>query len=1163
MLDRIYKLIIIVLFSLLSTIQVFAQNRTIRFDRISTKDGLSESTVNKIYQDRKGFMWFCTFDGLSRFDGRNFKNFRSRPNDPTSISCNIVRGITEDKFGYLWVATDKGLNRYNPKTETFEQFYHSKNDPQSIQDNSLTNGLYTDKDGNVWISYTQSWVSRIVFDSKTNRPHFKNYDSELQQRFKGTTVFGGNSYIYQDKKHHYWLAFTNGVLKLDFSPKDLSINNTKYLWSEHLDELNIFPTGITESETGEIWIATFSGLLRFIPDKEEFCMYREMPENPTALTKPFLTDILIDKSNRLWISINTGGVNSIDLNDKMLYKANNPNYKTYYPKFNHYYNMPENYTSLPNNIGFSLYEDKGGVLWVGFQNGGLGKFNLYTTTFQHYDIVKPTPNMVDHFVESIYEDKDGILWVGTSNEGLARIDKKKNLTTFFKHQPKDASSISHNRVSYIKEDSYGRFWIGTDGGGLNLMDKKTGKFTHYHADYSKEHCLTSENIIYIFEDSKKQVWIGCWNGGLHKIITTDHSSIKFQRYFTDQGVGINSICEDSDHSLWLARDGGREGALVHFYPETNKISLYDPNPEDPFAITQNYIYTIFKDSKNNIWLGTPGGGINKMEEPERNGQKAKFSVINEQMGLCNNYILSILEDNAHDLWFATLDGITRYNPKNKSFHNFYEENGLQSNVFYRNAAYKNSKGILYFGGSNGLNEINPNEIKTNTHVPNIVITDFEIFNKSVKPSADSPLRQSIAETSQIELSYKEYSFSFKFAALDYAKPIENQYTYKLDGFDKEWIPSCNRNYASYTKIPPGRYVFRVKGSNNDQVWNETGASIIIIITPPFRRTWWFYTLSVASIISLIFLYIKWRVRSLKANMDRLEQIVVERTREITDQKNEIEGQRDQLTKQKKNIMDSIMYAKRIQTAVLPPENLLSEILPNHFVVYMPRDIVSGDYYWINKKQKYLIIAAGDCTGHGVPGAFMSMLGIAFLNEIVTKNYDQVNLQANTILNELREKVKESLHQTGKENEAKDGMDMALCVIDTETNVMHFSGANSPLFLFRLAEDASETNPSGFEFITLPADKMPIGIHLVEKDSFTNHTIQLQKGDTIYLFSDGYVDQVGGDLGRKFLKGNFKKMLMDIHHLNVDVQKEIVESNLKKWKGNREQVDDIMVIGLKI
>jgi serine phosphatase RsbU (regulator of sigma subunit) len=397
------------------------------------------------------------------------------------------------------------------------------------------------------------------------------------------------------------------------------------------------------------------------------------------------------------------------------------------------------------------------------------------------------------------------------------------------------------------------------------------------------------------------------------------------------------------------------------------------------------------------------------------------------------------------------------------------------------------------------------------------------------------------------LKYKQNNITFHYSAPYYPND-DITFSYFLEGYEREWSNWVTKTDKDYTNLDEGHYTFKIKAQNMYGIESEI-AEYEFSILPPWYKTIWALLLYILAALGVIAITVKLYTRKLRLEKIRLEQIVKERTEEVVKQKDEILQQRDEIAEKNKSITDSIEYAKRIQNAVLPSKEFAQEVLPEHFILFRPRDIVSGDFYWFTKKDNLLILIAADCTGHGVPGAFMSMLGVSFINEIVNKHEVK---QAGDILTHLRADVKRTLSQTGKEGEAKDGMDIALCVVDLENMKLQYAGAYNPMYMFR-----------NNELIEFKADRMPIGIYVKEKDTFTNNEIDLEKGDVFYIFSDGYQDQFGGDDGQKFKTKNFKEFLQQIHHKPMAEQRELLNTNIDKWRGKWEQVDDIIVFGVRI
>ncbi|MFQ3579940.1 MAG: triple tyrosine motif-containing protein, partial [Bacteroidales bacterium] len=481
------------------------------------------------------------------------------------------------------------------------------------------------------------------------------------------------------------------------------------------------------------------------------------------------------------------------------------------------------------------------------------------------------------------------------------------------------------------------------------------------------------------------------------------------------------------------------------------------------------------------------------------------------------------------------------------------------------SCYKAADSKMYFGGQNGLTAFYPDSIQVSNYKPNIVITDLKIFNKSVEINSEilgmKILEKSITFTDEIELSYRHSVFSIEFASLDYTFPENNKYKYKMVGFDEDWIETnAKKRFATYTNLSGGEYVFKVRATNSSGVWNDMEKSLKIKVNPPFWKTAWFFSVLLILLLICIYVFIKVRERQLIKEKDKLEFQVKERTMEINMQKEEIEQQRDRLNETNNElrrinhlISDSLVYAKKIQEAMLPNPDVIKTYLSDFFLFFMPRDIVSGDFYWFYHLNDKIYLAAADCTGHGVPGAFMSMIGTTLLNEIVVEKEEYTPSE---ILLKLNAGVIKALNQqTGNSNLTQDdGMDITICAIDKSKNKVEIACANHVVYI--VDDD---------EMITIQGECISIGgmFSVVGKRQYSNYVFPLNSGMLIYMFSDGYQDQFGGEKNKKFLGSKFKEMLYNNRHYPMNKQRDILEERFKDWKGGNKQVDDILVMGLKL
>jgi serine phosphatase RsbU (regulator of sigma subunit) len=592
-------------------------------------------------------------------------------------------------------------------------------------------------------------------------------------------------------------------------------------------------------------------------------------------------------------------------------------------------------------------------------------------------------------------------------------------------------------------------------------------------------------------------------------------------------------------------------------PITGAFTYYKHDPADPNSLGSDAIYALHEDTKGNLWIGTRGAGLNVLKLPP--GDDPYFQKITTQNGLVNDWILGIEEDQHGNIW-ASGNGLSKIKADTREVKSYLFSESNQG------AFYKSPVTGRFFLGASGFDIFHPDSIKEALSDPRILISSLSRYNASEQSGTPIPVPGAFALDS-ITFSYRDRILAFEFLSLDYGTREERRYAYQLENFNRDWIQLGTERKITFIGLSPGKYQLRVRAVHPSGEFGRNEASLALTILPPWWRSGLAYASYMVFFVLSMVAFIRWRTLSLKREKVALEFQVKERTKEIADQKNEIESQRDEIEaqrdevksqrdlviEQKNEIIDSINYAAKIQTAMLPPRAYFTELLNESFIFYRPRDIVSGDFYWIKQVNQCIVLVAADCTGHGIPGALMSMLGLSYLNEIVQR---REITEANQILNELRSEVKFSLRQHGRSDEAKDGIDLALCVLDLKKMKMQFSGANNSLYLIRDVDDVPELKE-------IKADRMPIGYYPGKDKSFTNQDIQLEIGDTFYIFSDGFIDQKGGPENKKFMTRKFKSLLLEIHELPMFEQKEILERTLLDWMGITPQMDDIMVIGVRI
>jgi ligand-binding sensor domain-containing protein/signal transduction histidine kinase len=844
-----------IIFSLSASL--LAQDHAIKFDRIGLEHGLPQSSVGAIVQDRQGFLWFGTQEGLSKYDGYGFTNYKYQPHDSSSLSENWVSSLCEDRYGTLWVGTHGGgLNKFDRYKEVFTHFRHDVADSNSLSHNFIS-VIYEDHFGELWIGTDGGGLDRLVFNKAEGPDRGKIEFRHYRHEPTNPNTLNDNSIttLYEDRAGNLWIGTRNGGLnKLARETKTF----THYLHNpanaNSLSSNHVLAICEDAAARNNIWIGTAGGgLNKFDQTKNIFEHYLHEPSNPNSLSSNFVTSIYSD-TDGLWIGTNGG----LDLFDPV---------KNAFRRYRH---DSFNLHSLSANSISVIYHDRFDKLWLGTSLAGVNKFDRKQKAFRHYTQDPSAPNSLsDRSVWSIYEDGCGVLWIGTDG-GLNKFDKRNHTIKHYRHDPGNPNSLSHNSVWAICPELGVNgseslvLWLGTLG-GLDKFDTNTEQFTHYRHDPRNPNSLSSNKARVVYLDRARTLWVGT-SSGLNKFNRATGAFTHYphaQKYPGLNNLWIQSIFEDHAQSLWV---GTRVG-LFKFDRERENFIHYQHDRADRASLSHQSILPIYQDPAGAMWIGTWGGGLNKLVTPTPGEEK--FIHFTEKDGLANNVIYGILPDDKGNLWLSTNKGLSKFDPQTQSFKNYDVNDGLQSNEFNGRACFKSPAargGEMYFGGINGMNSFYPDSIKDNEFVPPVVITAFKKFDKSMR------MEREISSLEKIALSYQDDFFAFEFVALDYTNPQANQYAYKLEGFDRDWIYCGARRYASYTNLDPGNYVFRVKGSNSDGVWNEDGAAVKITIHPPFWKTWWFALLGLGSLMISIILIHYYAVKHKIARLQEIENV---------------------------------------------------------------------------------------------------------------------------------------------------------------------------------------------------------------------------------------------------------------------------------------------------
>ena len=814
---------------------------SVKFTHLTNLDGLSQSTAQAILKDKYGFMWFGTQDGLNRYDGYSFKIYRHEPKNVRSLRRSHITALYEDKQGILWVGTANGaLSKYDRNHDSFIHYKESSGDFAGLSQKTVTS-IYEDKQNNFWVG--TFWKLNLL-DRKTGKVTQFGHDAADPSSISDDRVTS----IFEDSKNNLWIGTSSGLNLFNRETRKFThyFHDSK---SNSLSHNHI--TVIKEDSRGRLWIGTAGGLNLFDQRTGHFTVFKNDPRNTGSISNDRITAIEDEQDGNLWIG--TGSSLEFFEVDKGL--------------FTHFVSdLSEPTTLLTNGNITSMLRDKEGILWAGTYQGGINKYDKYLTYFDTYRN-KPSDGQSLSFnvITAFAENPDGDTWISTGGGGLNLWKKSTNQFVHYIPDADNKNALSNWALLCLYQSKKNNcLWIGTYGSGVDCYHPKTNSFRHYTKGSAAQQ-LNNDEVYAIFEDSRGYIWMGTNGGGVNMLDPVTGIITKYlydpNKLNTLSGDFVRCFCEDKKGNIWI----GTASGLSEFDPRTHSFIRYD---QSNTQMESDIIYSLYEDETGHIWAGTLGGGLNRIDPVTKN-----IVIYTTNDGLPGNTINSIVEDDKGNLWLSTNRGISCFNPRKKSFQNSSLYNGIQGFEFSQGAGLKTSKGQILFGGLNGFNSFYPGSLQANRNIPPVVITGFKLFNKTVSSRDDnSVLKQDITQTRELTLTYNQSIITFEFAALEYTASEKNQYSFMLEGFDKKWNTGYQRT-ATYTNLDPGEYVFKVKASNNDGVWNEKVTSIVIIITPPFWKTWWFRIVALAMISSIIVgIYIA-RVRRVERMQKILEQKV--------------------------------------------------------------------------------------------------------------------------------------------------------------------------------------------------------------------------------------------------------------------------------------------------
>jgi signal transduction histidine kinase/ligand-binding sensor domain-containing protein len=882
-------------------------NNNMKITRITMEDGLPGTDLNLIFRDSKGFMWIGTFgSGLYRYDGYSFTEFRYEPglyetDTNVYLANNAIYCMLEDKNGILWIGSINGLYRCNPaESESISKRYLL--DKIDWRKNDIS-AIYDDNKGNLWIGTLSgkriAIFNKIEEEFRFIKLHPDKVDIPDNENFEVRSII-------KDKDNNMWFGTSRGLYKYNMVNKTFRVYRPAP--DNILNRCNIITSLFCEESSNMIWVGTGRGLFVFDKEKEEFELKFPDVFNEIDL-KNEVFGFKRDDSGNIWFRTYLG-IFCFKPGTKQL-------------------SIKEIYALQQSNIWTRSFEfDESGNIWLGIWNEGI---NIITVENRNFRAMRGDPNnsnSLNSGASSVCEDNEGNIWIGTWTTGLTKYNKIKNEFTHYVHNPVDSTSLSSNTISYVYMDHTGTLWVGTDGSGLNKMiinDNDQVQFKRYLHDPERPGSISSNKIFRIIEDKEKDLWILAYNS----IDKYDRERDVFINLNVEPDCINSGPCEleEMQNETWfpswneINRIVPPYTAISDYEIKASQLIRYKHDPEDPLSMECDNLTNTYCISQiyqpGTLWFGTQRGGLGKMIKNRNKGKINRayiFKYYTKEDGFTGNYIQGILEDKSGNLWISTDKGLFKFNPRNELFTSYSVLDMFGTNMFTGWEPCIDSEGLMYFPHFFGLLIVNADSMQNNIKKAPVIITDFKINGKQVNIGENSPLKRTISYTEEIELEHNQNYLSFEFVVLDYISSERNQYRYILEGLDKNWINAGNRRIANYSNLKHGKYIFRVQGAGSNGIWNTEGASVKIIIRPP----WWETNIAYISYIVLAFLiiaaYIRIRTRRLKKEKDELERLVQERTHQIQEANEE-------LLQQKEEIQTTLDHLRQTQEQLIESEKM--------------------------------------------------------------------------------------------------------------------------------------------------------------------------------------------------------------------------------------------------
>ena len=818
-----------------------------RFAHLTTEDGLSNNAVTTILQDRRGFMWIGTQDGLNRFDGYRFTIYRHNPKNSNSLSNNYIEDILEDRDGALWIATQNGVNRLDQHTGTIVRYRLDPENPNSFGGNEIKT-IFQDSAGTLWFA-GRPHVGLSKLNPSTDR--IIQHDLSAQQN-----SFFGVFMALEDRLHNGVFWFAGGPQLLKFIP------DTQQLTVYAPDDRGRFLSSLAQDADGHIWFGDSSGLNEFDPVTEQFSIYTTTPPS-------YVSIVYQDTAGMFWIGSDAQG----------LYRFN-PRTKQF---IEHYAYRTADVHGLSSNNITALYEDAAGVLWIGTDSAGLNLYDPRRAQFTHYryDLDDPRGLSVSA-IRSLCGDESGKLWL---NFGY-HLDRFDPSVGTIHPQFQIMNTRGGPGFHTISCDRKGGVWAGLQDMIFHLDAGSDDTQSYDPKEEIPPHDPRLGHVSSVFEDPDGVLWIGMMAVGMYRV-DPEHETYTAYQFNplepppSDPSHALNSglvtvIFGDRAGHIWL---GYQDNGVSRYDPQTQTFTHFTPDPGEPESMPAGWIEAMYEDRSGKMWFGSRSGLIHFDPESEH------FTLYTEQEGLPSTFIVGIQEDRQGYLWLSTKNGLSRFDPRTQSFRNYDVFDGLQGNEFSSKSAWKGPDGRLYFGGTNGITAFYPDRMTENSYMPPLVLTELRVDNIPLTIGEDSRLPHPLWDIEHLTFLPHDHVISFQFAALSYARSHKNRYRYHLEGFDKTWneVDSARR-FATYTDLDAGKYVFRVQGTNNSRLWSDREAVLHITVLPSWWEATWFRGAVLAALIGTAFGLYWWRISTIQRQKQLLATLVADRTRELQTEK---------------------------------------------------------------------------------------------------------------------------------------------------------------------------------------------------------------------------------------------------------------------------------------